>query len=104
MNEKESILLSDVSITGDIVEKEKISIDSKVNGNIKAETLNTFENSNIKGDIEANNVKIGGRLLGNVKSDKTRISSTADGEGNLNQSSLSIEDGAALKIKTETKK
>ena len=104
MNEKESILLSDVSITGDIVEKEKISIDSKVNGNIKAETLNTFENSNIKGDIEANNVKIGGRLLGNVKSDKTRISSTADVEGNLNQSSLSIEDGAALKIKTETKK
>ena len=104
MNEKESILLSDVSITGDIVEKEKISIDSKVNGNIKAETLNTFENSNIKGDIEANNVKIGGRLLGNVKSDKTRISSTADVEGNLDQSSLSIEDGATLKIKTQTKK
>jgi len=104
MSEKESILLSDVSITGDIVEKEKISIDSKINGNVKADTISTFENSNIKGDIEANNVKIGGRLLGNVKSDKTRISSTADVEGSLDQSSLSIEDGAALKIKTQTKK
>ena len=104
MSEKESILLSDVSITGDIVEKEKISIDSKINGNVKADTVSTFENSNIKGDIEANNVKIGGRLLGNVKSDKTRISSTADVEGSLDQSSLSIEDGAALKIKTQTKK
>ena len=104
MNEKESILLSDVSITGDIVEKEKISIDSKINGNVKADTISTFENSNIKGDIEANNVKIGGKLLGNVKSDRTRISSTADVEGNLDQSSLSIEDGAALKIKTQTKK
>ena len=104
MSEKESILLSDVSITGDIVEKEKISIDSKINGNVKADTVSTFENSNIKGDIEANNVKIGGRLLGNVKSDRTRISSTADVEGNLDQSSLSIEDGAALKIKTQTKK
>ena len=104
MSEKESILLSDVSITGDIVEKEKISIDSKINGNIKADTISTFENSNIKGDIEANNVKIGGRLLGNIKSDRTRISSTADVEGNLDQSSLSIEDGAALKIKTQTKK
>ena len=104
MSEKESILLSDVSITGDIVEKEKISIDSKIKGNVKADTVSTFENSNIKGDIEANNVKIGGRLLGNVKSDKTRISSTADVEGSLDQSSLSIEDGAALKIKTQTKK
>ena len=104
MSEKESILLSDVSITGDIVEKEKISIDSKINGNIKADTISTFENSNIKGDIEANNVKIGGKLLGNVKSDRTRISYTADVEGNLDQSSLSIEDGAALKIKTQTKK
>tara|TARA_B100001250_G_scaffold153784_1_gene132172 strand:+ start:1754 stop:2068 length:315 start_codon:yes stop_codon:yes gene_type:complete len=104
MSEKESILLSDVSITGDIVEKEKISIDSKINGNVKADTISTFENSNIKGDIEANNVKIGGKLLGNVKSDRTRISSTADVEGNLDQSSLSIEDGAALKIKTQTKK
>ena len=104
MNEKESILLSDVSITGDIVEKEKISIDSKINGNVKADTVSTFENSNIKGDIEANNVKIGGRLLGNIKSDRTRISSTADVEGSLDQSSLSIEDGAALKIKTQTKK
>ena len=104
MSEKESILLSDVSITGDIVEKEKISIDSKINGNVKADTVSTFENSNIKGDIEANNVKIGGRLLGNIKSDRTRISSTADVEGNLDQSSLSIEDGAALKIKTQTKK
>ena len=104
MSEKESILLSDVSITGDIVEKEKISIDSKINGNVKADTISTFENSNIKGDIEANNVKIGGRLLGNIKSDRTRISSTADVEGSLDQSSLSIEDGAALKIKTQTKK
>ena len=104
MSEKESILLSDVSITGDIVEKEKISIDSKINGNVKADTVSTFENSNIKGDIEANNVKIGGRLLGNIKSDRTKISSTADVEGSLDQSSLSIEDGAALKIKTQTKK
>ena len=104
MSEKESILLSDVSITGDIVEKEKISIDSKINGNIKADTISTFENSNIKGDIEANNVKIGGRLLGNIKSDRTKISSTADVEGSLDQSSLSIEDGAALKIITQTKK
>ncbi len=104
MSEKESILLSDVSITGDVVEKEKLSVDSKINGNIKADAISTFENSNIKGDIEANNVKIGGKLLGNIKADKTKILSTANVEGNLDQSSLSIQDGASLKIKTQTKK
>ena len=104
MSEKESILLSDMSITGDVVEKEKLSVDSKINGNIKADVISTFENSNITGDIEATNVKIGGKLLGNIKSDKTKILSTANVEGNLDQSTLSIEDGAFLKIKTQTKK
>ena len=35
--EKTSILLSDVSIEGDLVEKDKIIIDAKINGDIKAE-------------------------------------------------------------------
>ena len=43
MSEKESILLSDVSITGDVVEKEKLSVDSKISGNIKADEINTFD-------------------------------------------------------------
>ena len=104
MSEKESILLSDMSITGDVVEKEKLSVDSKISGNIKADVISTFENSNITGDIEATDVKIGGKLLGNIKSDKTKILSTANVEGNLDQGSLSIQDGASLKIKTQTKK
>ena len=104
MSEKESILLSDVSITGDVVEKEKLSVDSKISGNIKADVISTFENSNITGDIEATDVKIGGKLLGNIKANKTKILSTADVEGNLDQSTLSIQDGASLKIKTQTKK
>ena len=39
--EKTSILLSDVSIEGDLVEKDKITIDAKINGDIKAETVET---------------------------------------------------------------
>ena len=37
--EKTSILLSDVSVDGDLVEKDKITIDAKVNGDIKAEEI-----------------------------------------------------------------
>ena len=103
-NEKISTLLSDVSIEGDIVEKDQIIIDAKVNGDIKSGDIQTHSNSNIKGNIKSKNTSLGGKLRGNVNSDKINIKKTADINGVLNQKSLSIEDGAVLKIKTETHK
>ena len=69
---------------------------------VSAETLQTFDSSNIKGNINSSNVSVGGVLKGNIKSDKIKIKSTADVDGVLNQKNLSIEDGAKLKIKAET--
>ena len=102
--EKTSILLSDVSIEGDLVEKDKIIIDAKVSGDIKAEDIDTHSNSNIKGNITSKNASVGGKLVGNVNSDQINIKKTANIEGVLNQKTLSIEEGAVLKIKTETYK
>ena len=101
-DEKISILLSDVSIEGDLVEKDKIILDAKVSGDIKADDVETYSNSNIKGNIASKTVSIGGMLKGNVSSDKIIIKKTAEIEGVLNQKTLSIEEGATLKIKTET--
>tara|TARA_B100001123_G_scaffold17415_1_gene19643 strand:- start:166 stop:483 length:318 start_codon:yes stop_codon:yes gene_type:complete len=100
--EKTSILLSDVSIEGEVVEKDKIIIDAKINGDIKAEDVETFPKSNIKGNIKSKNASLGGKLKGNVNSDQINIKKTANIEGVLNQKTLSIEEGAQLKIKTET--
>tara|TARA_Y100000590_G_C15145615_1_gene797847 strand:- start:200 stop:517 length:318 start_codon:yes stop_codon:yes gene_type:complete len=102
--DKTSILLSDVSIEGDLVEKDKVIIDAKINGDIKAESVETHLNSNIRGNITSKNAAIGGKIKGNINSDKIKIQKTADIEGVLNQKTLSIEEGAALKIKTETYK
>ena len=100
--EKTSILLSDVSIEGEVVEKDKLIIDAKINGDIKAEDIETFSKSNIKGNIKSKNASLGGKLKGNVNSDQINIKKTANIEGVLNQKTLSIEEGAQLKIKTET--
>ena len=102
--DKTSILLSDVSIEGDIVEKDNIIIDAKINGDIKSEEVETYLNSNIKGNIKAKNASVGGKLKGNISSDRINIKKTADIDGVLNQKTLSIEEGAQLKIKTETYK
>ena len=102
--EKTSILLSDISVEGDLVEKDKIIVDAKVSGDIEADNVETHSNSNIKGNIKSKMASIGGKLKGNINSDKINIQKTADIDGVLNQKTLSIEEGAILKIKTETYK
>ena len=102
--DKISTLLPDVSIEGDIVEKDTIVIDAKINGDVKSENVETHPNSNIKGNIKSKFVSLGGKITGNVNSDQISIKKTADVDGVLNQKTLSIEEGATLKIKTQTYK
>jgi cytoskeletal protein CcmA (bactofilin family) len=100
--EKISILLSDVSVEGEIVEKDKIIVDAKINGDIKATEIETHSKSNITGNIKSKDASLGGKLKGNVSSDRIEVKKTANIEGVLNQKTLSIEEGARLKIKSET--
>ena len=102
--DKTSILLSDVTVDGDLVEKDKIIIDARISGDIKADDIEAHSNSSVAGNITSKNAVLGGKLRGNVNSDKISIKKTAEIEGVLNQKILSIEEGAALKIKTETYK
>jgi len=102
--EKVSTLLSDISIEGDVVEKDRLVVDAKINGDIKSEDIETHSNSNITGNIKSKKAFLGGKLKGNVNADKVKIKKTADIDGVLNQKTLSIEEGATLKIKTETHK
>ena len=101
---KTSILLSDISVEGDLVEKDKIILDAKISGDIKAEEIITHSKSNIIGNIKSKIASLGGKLKGNVNSDQITIKKTANIEGVLNQKTLSIQEGAQLKIKTETYK
>ena len=101
---KTSILLSDISIEGNVVEKDKIILDAKVSGNIKAEEIITHSKSNVIGNIKSKVASLGGKLKGNINSDQITIKKTANIEGELHQKTLSIHEGAQLKIKTETYK
>jgi len=101
---KTSILLSDVSVEGNLVEKDKIILDAKISGDIKADEVITHSRSNIIGNIKSKIASLGGKLQGNVNSDQITIKKTADIDGQLNQKTLSIHEGARLKIKAETYK
>ena len=71
--DKTSILLADVSIEGDIVEKDKIILDGKITGDIKAENIETHSKSNVKGNIKSKLASLGGKIKGNVNSDQINI-------------------------------
>ena len=102
-NKNRSVLVSDVKIKGNITEKESIIIDSEVNGNINAELVETFENSNIEGNITSKNTFIGGKFKGDINSDRVHIRKAADVEGSIKHKTLSIKEGSVLKIKAEKK-
>ena len=102
--DKTSILLSDISVEGNLVEKDKIILDAKISGDVKAGEVITHSRSNITGNVKSKVASLGGKLKGNVNSDKITIKKTANIEGVLNQKTLSIQEGAQLKIKTETYK
>ena len=102
MSEKTSVLLSDVTVKGDIVEKERLILDAKVDGDITSDKLQTHSGEKINGNISSSDVTLGGMSKGNVNADVIRIRSTAEVEGVLNQKNLSVEEGAKLKIKAET--
>ena len=97
-DEKTSILLSDVSIEGEVVEKDKIILDAKINGDVQADEIVTHQNSNITGNLNSKSAFLGGKLKGNVNSDRINIKKTANIEGVLSQKTLSIQEGANLKI------
>ena len=103
-NKTKSVLVSGVKIKGNITEKGSIIIDGEVNGNINAELVETFENSQIKGNISSKKTFIGGKLKGDINSDSVHIRKTADVDGTIKQKTLSIEEGSLLTIKTEIKK
>ena len=82
--------------------QQTLILDSKVDGDITAGKLQTHSGSNVNGNISASDVTLGGSSKGNINSDIVKVKSTADVDGVLNQKSLSIEEGAKLKIKAET--
>ena len=103
-NKTKSMLVSNVKVKGNIIEKESIIIDGEVNGNVRADIVETFENSSITGNIVAKNANIGGKLKGDINSDSVHVKKTADIEGTIKQKTLSIEEGSVLRIKTDIKK
>jgi cytoskeletal protein CcmA (bactofilin family) len=89
-----STIGEDLTITGDVTSKGELRIDGRVQGNVHCLSLILGENSEIKGDVKAEEVLIRGRLIGSVRGRRVMLQSTAHVEGDLLHQDLAMEQGA----------
>lgn len=104
MSSSNSILLSDVEVKGKIVEKDDIILGCKHDGNIVASKVNLTENADINGNINANEIEISGKVKGSLTGTQVNINKGCNFEGDVIAESLSVEDGANVKMQAITKK
>jgi cytoskeletal protein CcmA (bactofilin family) len=92
----ETVLGPDVAFKGSIVSKNSIRIDGELHGSIMGESgVIIGEKAIIRGNIQAKQVIIGGKIKGNIVSSyRIDLQNTAQVEGDLSTHILNIVDGA----------
>ncbi|MDJ0985839.1 MAG: polymer-forming cytoskeletal protein [Desulfobacterales bacterium] len=89
-----------IAIEGHIRGDEHLVIDGAMKGNIEMARHNFSVGSNgrVEGEINAQNVRISGQMIGNIKTQgKVEITKEADFMGDIRAKGISIEDGAYFK-------
>lgn len=95
-----------ISIKGDISGSEDLTVDGQVEGRIDLPeyTLTIGPNATVVADINAKVVTVFGSVIGSVTArEKADIRKTASVEGNLSCGRLSVQEGAKINGKIETK-
>jgi cytoskeletal protein CcmA (bactofilin family) len=89
-----------VFIQGTLVGKEDLTVDGKVEGEIRLEEhlLTIGEHGIIQADVHAKNIVIHGQLNGNASADdKVEISATGQVRGDIRAPRVAIHDGATFR-------
>lgn len=89
-----------ISIEGSIRGNDHLVIDGSMKGNIEIAKHNftVGPNGRVEGEINAQNVKISGQMIGNIKTQgKVEITKEADFMGDIRAKGISVEDGAYFK-------
>jgi cytoskeletal protein CcmA (bactofilin family) len=95
-----STIGEDLTITGNVASKGEIHLDGHVQGDVNCGALVLGENSSVEGNVTADDVVIGGRLIGSVRAFRLMLQSTSHVEGDLIHQSLAMEQGAFFEGKS----
>jgi len=98
-----SIILRDTILQGNINQKDSITIDGVVVGDITADEIIVNMTADIKGNLIAvHNLETAGKVTGNLSSNKIHINNTAKIKGQIKTSNLKVDEGAHLEVQALT--
>ena len=89
-----SSISADMTIVGKIAGSGTVKVFGRVEGELRASTVQIADGAQVEGDIVAEDVTIGGRLKGTVHADRVRLNGTAIVQGDIFHRSLAIEENA----------
>ena len=102
-----TVIGENISIEGNVRGGEHLVVEGSMKGNVEMEKHNFTVGSKgrVEGEINAQNVKISGQMIGNIKTqDKVEITKDADFVGDIRAKNISVEDGAYFKGSIELDK
>jgi cytoskeletal protein CcmA (bactofilin family) len=91
---KASTIANEILITGNIMSNGEIHLEGQVQGDIQCASLVLGESAQLEGCAVAEEVVVGGRLIGSVRAVRLRLQASSHVEGDLLYQSLAMEQGA----------
>ncbi|MBR4108644.1 MAG: polymer-forming cytoskeletal protein [Akkermansia sp.] len=93
-----NVLASGIEIIGSIRFQNDMHIDGHIEGEIQSDTgkVTIGEMANIKGNIQAGEVHIYGKVEGNIQSNRCHLNSQSNITGDITTGVLSMDEGARL--------
>lgn len=91
-----TVLARDLEIEGQIVSQGIIEIEGKIKGTLKGGAVIIRETGIVQGEIFAENTQIKGNFQGKLHSKTIAVASKAVVNGEIEYSTLSVEDGASI--------
>lgn len=93
-----NVLASGIEIIGSIRFQNDMHIDGHIEGEIQSDTgkVTIGEMANIKGNIQAGEVHVYGKVEGNIQSNRCHLNSQSNIAGDITTGVLSMDEGARL--------
>lgn len=91
-----TIIGADFRVKGDISCEGDIQLEGLVEGNIKSVRLTVGETGVVKGDVNAEGVRVQGKVVGTIRANTVDLAGTGHVTGDILHERMSVENGAFL--------
>lgn len=98
--EEPTVISASCAIIGNILQRGEVILKGEMQGDLSATSVRVSETGKLEGSIIADDVDVGGHVLGTVRGKRVILRSTAQVEGDIYHSALSLEQGTSFEGKS----